>query len=239
MASRVLRRPACRLVLYRQWLLAYRIAGSLTWAPQELLLPPAHPPPAPSTASSPHVAPPSPSPLAAALAPDASPAAGAALGTDLLALGAQQQQQQAANASAAAAAAAAAATLGGGAASVGAALALQEAVLSAWACSKITAAARGAGSGEVVGDVELRDVLLGRLRECPTIRYAPLAAHAQSAGRRRLALLLLEEETSCALQVIVCWAGGRAVCVHAVCVQVAAQPSGERCHGSRARERRG
>lgn len=40
-----------------------------------------------------------------------------------------------------------------------------------------------------------------KLRGCPGMRFAPLAAHAQAVGRRRLALMLLEEESSCALQV--------------------------------------
>lgn len=72
----------------------------------------------------------------------------------------------------------------------------QEQVLLQWACAKIAAA-----SSSSLADAELKDQITAKLRACPGVHFAPLAAHAQAIGRRRLALRLLEEETSCALQV--------------------------------------
>lgn len=50
-------------------------------------------------------------------------------------------------------------------------------------------------------DVALKAVLTDKLKKCPHVRFAALAAHAQTAGRRGLALKLLEEETSPSRQV--------------------------------------
>mmetsp|Transcript_11428 Transcript_11428/g.29770 ORF Transcript_11428/g.29770 Transcript_11428/m.29770 type:complete len:737 (+) Transcript_11428:2-2212(+) len=97
--------------------------------------------------------------------------------------------------------------IGGGAVStlpqptvpVASAAALEELVLLRWACAMISAFAAGTTNART--DVELKEALMTKLKPCPTFRYAPLAAHAQSVGRRRLAIKLLEEESSCALQV--------------------------------------
>ncbi len=58
-------------------------------------------------------------------------------------------------------------------------VALQEAILTAWACATISAAARSAGSAVALSDGEVKERLMSKLRQCPGIRYAPLAAHAQ------------------------------------------------------------
>ena len=62
-----------------------------------------------------------------------------------------------------------------------------------WACAKVSAC------GDVP-DEALRDAIVARLRSCPGARYATVAAHAQAAGRRGLAALLLEHETVAAEQ---------------------------------------
>ncbi len=58
-------------------------------------------------------------------------------------------------------------------------------VLVHWACAKISAA------GDAP-DGRLRDELVARLAPCAGVRWAAIAAHAQAAGRRGLAGLLLE-----------------------------------------------
>ncbi|KAG2424052.1 hypothetical protein HYH02_015233 [Chlamydomonas schloesseri] len=119
-----------RLMSYRQWLLAYRIAGALRNIPgaqQQPLRPGAH-----STAN------------------PTAPAMG------------------------------------------------QDQVLMQWACAKISAASSG---GSQVDDAQLKDSIVAKLKGCPSVRYAPLAAHALVVGRRRLALRLLDEERSPAQQV--------------------------------------
>lgn len=70
----------------------------------------------------------------------------------------------------------------------------EEHVLLHWACAKISSATN-------MTDAALKELLTAKLRSCPTIRFAPLAAHAQSVGRRALALKLLDEETSPSQQV--------------------------------------
>lgn len=72
----------------------------------------------------------------------------------------------------------------------------QERVLLQWAAAKISAP-----SSSSLSDSELKEQIATKLRECPGCHYAPLAGHAQAIGRRTLALKLLEEETSCSLQV--------------------------------------
>ncbi|KAG2436636.1 hypothetical protein HXX76_006164 [Chlamydomonas incerta] len=74
----------------------------------------------------------------------------------------------------------------------------QDQVLMQWACAKISAAS---SSGSQVDDAQLKDAIVAKLKGCPNVRYAPLAAHALSVGRRRLALRLLDEERSPAQQV--------------------------------------
>lgn len=66
-----------------------------------------------------------------------------------------------------------------GLSSAAASAALQEFVLSQWACAKISAAAAGQGAGGQQGDAEIKEELMPKLRTCPTIKFAPLAAHAQ------------------------------------------------------------
>ncbi len=46
------------------------------------------------------------------------------------------------------------------------------------------------------------------------IHFAPIATHAQGIGRRKLALMLLDEETSCSLQVPLLLSLSRDVHVH-------------------------
>ncbi|KAI8468744.1 MAG: vacuolar protein sorting-associated protein 16 [Monoraphidium minutum] len=70
----------------------------------------------------------------------------------------------------------------------------RDAVAAHWACAKISASPS-------VPDAALREQLLARLRSVPGARFAPIAAHAQSVGRRSLAIRLLEEEPSPSLQV--------------------------------------
>ncbi len=67
-------------------------------------------------------------------------------------------------------------------------------VLVHWACAKISAA------GDAP-DGRLRDELVARLAPCAGVRWAAIAAHAQVAGRRGLAGLLLEHEPVAAEQV--------------------------------------
>ncbi|GIL65103.1 hypothetical protein Vafri_18928 [Volvox africanus] len=98
----------------------------------------------------------------------------------------------------AATAAASAASGGGDGAATGPPMG-QEQVLVQWACAKISAAS--AASGSPVDDEQLKDAIVAKLKCCPSVRYAPLAAHALAVGRRRLALRLLEEERSAAQQV--------------------------------------
>ncbi|KAK9823042.1 hypothetical protein WJX81_002597 [Elliptochloris bilobata] len=69
-----------------------------------------------------------------------------------------------------------------------------EGVLVHWACAKISA------SGDAP-DERLRDALVARLAPCAGVRYAAIAAHAQAAGQRSLAALLLEHEPCAAEQV--------------------------------------
>ena len=66
-------------------------------------------------------------------------------------------------------------------------------VLVHWACAKISAA------GDTP-DERLRDTLVARLAPCAGVRYAAIAEHAQAAGRRGLAALLLEHEPCAAEQ---------------------------------------
>ncbi|GFR52293.1 hypothetical protein Agub_g14828, partial [Astrephomene gubernaculifera] len=81
----------------------------------------------------------------------------------------------------------------------------QEAVLLQWACAKISSASIAGGGAAAAAprldDGSLKDAIVSRLKGCPGVRFAPLAAHALSVGRRRLALRLLEEERSAAAQV--------------------------------------
>ena len=80
----------------------------------------------------------------------------------------------------------------------------QEQVMLHWACAKISAS-----SFSQLSDQELKDHIMQRFKDClPTGsvamscgRFAPIAAHAQSLGRYKLSLKLLEEEGSCSLQV--------------------------------------
>ncbi len=58
------------------------------------------------------------------------------------------------------------------------AAALQQAVIAAWACARISAAAKGVGA-QAVPDVQLKQELMDKLKTCPGMRFAPLAAHAQ------------------------------------------------------------
>ncbi|GLC37683.1 hypothetical protein PLESTM_000635700 [Pleodorina starrii] len=143
-----------RLISYRQWLLAYRIAGVLRNIPGG---------------------------LAAAGAAAAAAAAG------------NGHVPSSAGAAAAAAAVAGGSSALGGGGGVGPPV-CQDHVLMQWACAKISAAAQ-------VDDAQLKDAIVAKLKCCPQVRYAPLAAHALSLGRRRLALRLLEDERSAALQV--------------------------------------
>ncbi|KAG2491741.1 hypothetical protein HYH03_009904 [Edaphochlamys debaryana] len=132
-----------RLIAYRQWLLAYRIAGALRHVPGG-------------------AGPPGGAAAASAASGPAGPGGPGAAGP-------------------------------GGPGTVG-----PEAVLLQWACAKISAASAG---GAAVDDERLKDSIVAKLKGCPGVRYAPLAAHALSVGRKRLALRLLEEERSAALQV--------------------------------------
>lgn len=67
-------------------------------------------------------------------------------------------------------------------------------ILSHWACAKVDA------SGDV-SDEELQEALTGKLRGQPGVQWATIARHAQAKGRRPLAALLLEHESSAAEQV--------------------------------------
>ncbi|GAX81388.1 hypothetical protein CEUSTIGMA_g8819.t1 [Chlamydomonas eustigma] len=129
-----------RLVSYREWLLAFRIAGTL-----------------PHHAASRNT-------LAVMTAPPgaAAPSVPCSQGSAMLPSGTSPREQ----------------------------------VLLQWACAKISAT-----SSASLSDMELKDQVSAKLKACPGIHFAPLAAHAQAIGRRRLALKLLDEETSCSLQV--------------------------------------
>uniref|UniRef100_A0A061RIB2 Protein VACUOLELESS1 n=1 Tax=Tetraselmis sp. GSL018 TaxID=582737 RepID=A0A061RIB2_9CHLO len=70
----------------------------------------------------------------------------------------------------------------------------EEPVLTHWACARIAAASQ-------VPDVDLAKQLLEKLRPCPDIRYAAIAAHAQSHGRKQLAVTLLNHEPRASQQV--------------------------------------
>ncbi|KAJ7569267.1 hypothetical protein O6H91_01G069300 [Diphasiastrum complanatum] len=70
----------------------------------------------------------------------------------------------------------------------------KEPVLIHWACSKITAAS-------AVPDEILLDMLIEKLKLCPGISYAAVAAHAYQDGRGKLAALLLDFEPRSAEQV--------------------------------------
>eukprot|EP00873_Tetraselmis_striata_P045222 jgi/Tetstr1/465486/TSEL_010170.t1 len=70
----------------------------------------------------------------------------------------------------------------------------QEPVLTHWACARIAASPQ-------LGDKELADQLLEKLSPCPDIRYATIAGHAQSHGRKHLAVLLLNHEPRASQQV--------------------------------------
>ena len=81
----------------------------------------------------------------------------------------------------------------------------QEQVLLHWAFAKISSP-----SSSHLSDQDLKEQIMARFKEClpggsATVlvcgRFAPIAAHAQSLGRYRLSLKLLEEEGSCSLQV--------------------------------------
>lgn len=67
-------------------------------------------------------------------------------------------------------------------------------ILSHWACAKVDA------SGDV-SDEELQEALTGKLRGQPGVQWATIARHAQAKGRRPLATLLLEHESSASEQV--------------------------------------
>lgn len=67
-------------------------------------------------------------------------------------------------------------------------------VLVHWACTKISACLDQP-------DEKLRDEIVQRVGGCATVRYATIAAHAQSTGRNGLAALLLEHETCAGEQV--------------------------------------
>mmetsp|Transcript_12464 Transcript_12464/g.35002 ORF Transcript_12464/g.35002 Transcript_12464/m.35002 type:complete len:872 (-) Transcript_12464:151-2766(-) len=70
----------------------------------------------------------------------------------------------------------------------------EEPVLTHWACAKIAAANQRT-------DAELADQLLEKLRQCPHIRFAAIAAHAQVHGRKNLAIQLLDNEPRASQQV--------------------------------------
>ncbi|KAG6541575.1 hypothetical protein Mapa_017028 [Marchantia paleacea] len=70
----------------------------------------------------------------------------------------------------------------------------QETVLIHWACSKIAAASD-------VPDGVLLDMLVEKLKVCPMISYAAVAANAHRKGRRKLAALLLDYEPRSSEQV--------------------------------------
>ncbi|KAF6254839.1 vacuolar protein sorting-associated protein 16 [Scenedesmus sp. NREL 46B-D3] len=70
----------------------------------------------------------------------------------------------------------------------------QQEVLLHWAAAKISAS-------PAVPDFALKEALAAKMSKLERPKYAPLAAHAQSVGRRSLAIRLLEEEPSAAQQV--------------------------------------
>lgn len=70
----------------------------------------------------------------------------------------------------------------------------KEEVLLHWAAAKISASPS-------VADGALKEALSAKISLMDRPKYAPLAAHAQSVGRRSLAIKLLEEEPSAAQQV--------------------------------------
>jgi len=69
-----------------------------------------------------------------------------------------------------------------------------QAVLVAWAADKMA-------GGPTMSDAELKDAITAKLKLAPRPRFAAVAAHAQSLGRRSLAIKLLEEESSPGQQV--------------------------------------
>ncbi|WIA22377.1 hypothetical protein OEZ85_004684 [Tetradesmus obliquus] len=70
----------------------------------------------------------------------------------------------------------------------------QQEVLLHWAAAKISAS-------PAVPDFALKEALAAKMSKLERPKYAALAAHAQSVGRRSLAIKLLEEEPSAAQQV--------------------------------------
>ncbi|KAL2623066.1 hypothetical protein R1flu_003271 [Riccia fluitans] len=70
----------------------------------------------------------------------------------------------------------------------------QETVLIHWACTKIAAASD-------VPDNLLLEMLVEKLKECPMISYAVVAANAHRKGRRKLAAMLLDYEPRSSEQV--------------------------------------
>ncbi|MEW5298634.1 MAG: hypothetical protein WDW36_001730 [Sanguina aurantia] len=148
-----------RLIAYRQWLLAFRIAGTLQ-------------------------------PAAATMSMKLLPGAGAATASSTSLL-----QPASGLPMGAAASSLGAAGMGPGGA-FDLAVSAQDQVLLQWACAKISSPA-----SQALPDQQLKDAITAKLKAAPNIRFAPLAAHAQAVGRRLLALKLLEEESSCGLQV--------------------------------------
>ncbi|KAJ9685966.1 hypothetical protein PVL29_015044 [Vitis rotundifolia] len=70
----------------------------------------------------------------------------------------------------------------------------QEVVIMHWACSKITASL-------AIPDATLLEILLDKLRLCKGISFAAVAAHADKNGRRKLAAMLVENESRSSKQV--------------------------------------
>eukprot|EP00249_Psilotum_nudum_P017159 c26189_g1_i1 orf=274-2796(+) len=70
----------------------------------------------------------------------------------------------------------------------------QETILIHWACAKIAVSSN-------ISDTTILDILVEKLKICPGISYAAVAANAHRKGRRKLAALLLDYEPQSSEQV--------------------------------------